>query len=781
MNFYSHKWANGNDYNYRYLHDHLKQVGEMSFNLLNSKGINDINLKKSSLIIGALHDFGKYTSYFQDHLLKETNEKYSQHSFISALYASFCACKNLLPDEFIIYIYLSIKHHHGNLCNLDVDIGYDIDSNYNISENLRIVEIQINDISKNKENIKNDLSSVINLAGNHDINLDYIDEFIENYKEAFNKLIKININIKKKNLNVNYISFLFLYSLLIDNDKRNASGTNQLNRVKLDYKLINNFENNFVNKESVDTIRRDLYETVNKNIENAELKNHFFTITAPTGAGKTIAGLSAAMKLRQRLESDYDYRIIYTLPFTTIIDQNYQVANDIFSNIGYDFNENHERYLLKHHHLSISAQRINGEDLPLDESLMLVEDWDSEIIFTTFIQLFDALGGYRNKSLKKYHRIYKSIIIMDEIQSIDISKWDTIKFLMRKYAEYFNVYFIIMTATQPELFPDALELNSKREDMFNEVNRVKMTIDKDKSTPEKIIEKYFNYEYKSILFVFNTIKSSIEGYDALKKMNDCKYHIFYLSANLIPHDRYERLKEIKHAINANENIRVVSTQIFEAGIDISFDVIVRDIAPIDSLIQSSGRVNRNGKSSTSPLFVVNCTENGKDGYYCELIYGKSHKDKSLKILQNYKEIKEKDYPIIIKSYYENVYLPSEPQIEDAIEKLDFDGNNEQYYVSKFSVLDDQYKYISIFIERNKEAKDIFNQYKELRKNPRENNKFYEVRSKLYDYIISVGSIAGLLVTEKINDHFYIAHLDSLNTIYDQETGLKTNYKDAMIL
>ncbi len=817
MNFYSHKWIEGDVVKYRFLHDHLKQVGENSYNSIRNIYFDksDKFLEKSAFIVGELHDFGKYTEFFQDYLIKGRSSIYKSHAFISSLYAAYCAKKNNFPDQYILYIYLTVKHHHGNLCNLDSDIGVSFPPmEQKISDNILIVKKQISNINKNKDDIKNDMQPVFNFAKNAGINLDFIDEFINEYNEIFKYIVGINKKFQygKNSINLDFTNFLLLYSSLIDNDKRNAAAIDNFNRVGLNNISIDNYRNkNFTKKSSINNLRDDMYNSVKHNAENINLENHFYTITSPTGSGKTIAGISASLIFRDKLYNKTNklYRIIYALPFTTIVDQNYSVMHNILTDeIGSNFINNQERYILKHHHLSILTQTINGKELPVDQSLMLTEDWDSEIIFTTFVQLFDALAGFKNKNLKKYFRIANSIIILDEIQSINIEKWENIRLLMNIYADKFNIYFIIMTATQPNIIKCAIELSGNYKLRFDALSRVKMYTDLELKTPELIIDKYIGGNYKSILFMFNTIGTSVRAYKhlmenifmntsiklstsaiAYEHLTGNKTKIYYISSNIVPAQRKKIMEDINSSLKNNESIAVISTQIFEAGVDVSFDAVIRDIAPIDSIIQSSGRVNRNGDYKEGNLYVVNCApeNNGYDGYYCKKVYGKLHTDISLKILKSIKYIEEKDYLDLIQKYYREVNLhhnDSSTDLENALKNFMFhsNGNSEKkYYVSNFSILDNLDKYISVFIEINNEATTVLDKYTKMDKHRYNDTDIINIKRHIYDYIISIRkNDVKNIMCDRIYDDFYVIRKDYLKNSYDNVTGLKNEEGSIVI-
>lgn len=797
MNFYSHKWYENGNVKCRLLKTHLIEVGENVYNSLNELKFNgNVELLlKSSIIISCLHDFGKYTSFFQNYLMSDKDSKsksdgyskYKSHAFISALYAAYCASKNNLPNEYIFYVYLSIKHHHGNLCNLDSDIGTSTQDflRPKISEDIKIAKKQLEDLKH--EPIKKDMEDIFTFGSNHGVLLNFIDDFFkEDLTNIFNMLVKINKNrcLNNTNMNIDFSEFLLLYSLLIDNDKRNAASIKNYDRKDISPDIIDKYKNqNLSGKTEINKIRNNFYESVKKNVQNIDLNDHFFTITSPTGTGKTISGLYTAFSIRNKLFKNTGniFRIIYTLPFTTIVDQNYDTGRNILETCS-GFKNNDERYIIKHHHLSILSGKIDDEELSTDEVLMLTEDWDSEIIFTTFVQLFSALAGYKNKNLKKYYRIINSIVILDEIQAIDIAKWPQIRYLMNYYAKKFNIYFILMSATLPELVNNSIELGGDYQKRFEELNRVNMHINiLERLTPKEIVKKYMYHSETAKLFVFNTINTSIEAFNYLKENVSNDVNIYYLSSNIVPIKKKGVMDNINEDIKNNKKIIVVATQIFEAGVDISFDMVIRDIAPIDSLIQSSGRVNRNSFNTRGNMYIVNCVpeKNGYDGYYCRQVYGKIHTDTTIKILSDRKIVEEKDYLKLIRQYYSGInqnLMGSSENLQNALNKLDFNSRSrdDHYYVSNFSMIDDLDKYISIFVELDYNAMRIIDIY--INRKSYEKADIIKLKREMYNYIISariedIKNIACEPLYKNSTD-FFIIRNNYLKNSYSDETGLK---------
>lgn len=244
------------------------------------------------------------------------------------------------------------------------------------------------------------------------------------------------------------------------------------------------------------------------------------------------------------------------MPFTSIIDQNYKVFDDVLQSgqIG-DFKENEGQCILKHHHLSeifYKTENIDKEE-DIEESLALIESWESEIIVTTFIQLFYTLIGYKNRSLKKFHNIVNSIILLDEVQNIPIKYWPVVRKILIAMSNYFNCSIILMTATKPLIFEEGeyTELLDNHEKYFkcDELNRVILNIDFKKKRIQEFCSELNDWSKNSYLFVFNTIESSsLVFYETIKKRIQelgLNFKVCYLSTNIIPKERRVRIERIK--------------------------------------------------------------------------------------------------------------------------------------------------------------------------------------------------------------------------------------------
>ena len=615
-----------------------------------------------------------------------------------------------------------------------------------------------------------------------------VKDFLNSWLEVLMNLNKLNHNFKCKTdddekIILSLITSL-LYSVLIDADKRDAGKISKISRKKLPKNLVDEYRKNYFDLQSsnlIDLIRNKIYDKVIYKIKNVSLQNHLFTLTAPTGSGKTLAAFSAALKLRARIEKEKGYipRIIYSLPFITIIEQNYEVIQNVLSSGIKDFKENETSYILKHHYLTDLKYKEGKEDKPIDKALLLVESWQSEVIVTTFVQFLHTIIGFKNKFLKKYHNIAGSIILLDEVQNIPIEYWDIVGKVIKLLAVHFGCYFILLTATRPLILKeeDTLELVEDSQNYFKKLNRVVIKSDTNRRSIDEFTEWFKgNYDSKkSYLIVANTIRSSKEIYEKIKDYNLSNY-LFYLSTSIIPKQRASRIKVVKNLLDSRNKPILVSTQVVEAGVDLDFDAVIRDIGPIDSIIQVAGRCNREYGKTQRQAYIFSLNS------FASYVYGKIHPNLSKKILGN-KKIWENDFYEITNRYFEEIKNKinddASKYIWKAMLELRFyeknppqcDGHNIQ--VSEFQLIDEKGEYADIFVELDEEAQTIWEEYCEKvsgEKNFRKRRLAYlSIRRKFRSYIISARINKDIVLPAQVCGFRYIPQ-GQLKDFYSIETG-----------
>ncbi|HHG74357.1 MAG TPA: CRISPR-associated helicase Cas3' [Persephonella sp.] len=705
--FYSHRDP------FIILKNHLKDVAGRMVRHHREK-VEFINLpvdEEFLSIVGISHDFGKYTSYFQNYIKNKIRDSKNRHhhGFISALFGAWlCLQKRKRENYLPLIAYLSIKHHHGDLKNLSDDVPEDDSKIY---DSLLILRDQIKDLKKNKEKISKELG----------INITF---FLENWERDVWERLKHyafhleEVETAEKKIQT-YFTLLYTYSLLIDNDKKSASKTEEIKRKTLGKYIVEKFREIKgwdKPKTEIDELRNEIYEEIKKKVESMTKIPHISTITAPTGIGKTFLNLDVALRYRNKLGEKP--RIIYALPFISIINQTYGIFDEILERVLREkYSKNKSVYLITHHHLSDTRYRAENEEKPVNESVLLIESWNSEIIITTFVQLLHSIIAFKNSFIKKFHNIAGSIIILDEVQAINCEYWEVIGFIFEKLSEYLGCKIILSTATRPLIAENFTELVEEQRKYFKSP-LLKRTKIKPKLEEELTIEKFakrfienLDKNVNSYLIVLNTIKSSIEFYERVKEELKDDYRVFYLSTNIIPLQREERIKEIKELLNKGEKVVLISTQVVEAGVDLDFDKVYRDIGPLDTLIQVAGRCNRNKRFELGEEEVLFLKQ--EDRYLSVMIYGSTLIYITRELLN--REYEEHEYKELSEKYFSKVKNlkssnKSKKVLKDILNLSFYSENGSIAY--DFKLIEELPIYTDVFIEIDEKAQRVYEEFKE---------------------------------------------------------------------
>ncbi len=409
MNYYSHstKLADGTYQGQKLIKEHVS--GMMEKAKARFCELVELDFSKEELtffltVLIKLHDFGKYTSYFQDYLLKRGDIDFllKQHARIGGLTA-YNHFKNKDKKLAVAALYL-IFMHHSQLTDLS-DLNKKIDLNLK-----KIFQHQKDVVSEDLIAIEDELELK---------SLKTMLEFPDG--QEIRKTIKIWV---KKEADIRDYFFLnYLFSLLIEADKLDASGTSLYNPIP----LISSSVDDRFGIPSVDITSPDLNTLDNnglrnycraevvKCLENPKILEHYlFTLTAPTGIGKTMTALDFALKFKKKLEDHFDYQtsIIYALPFINIIEQ---AINE------YEKTLPSNSRILGHYQLADVFGKEKREDEESNDKtnyhqkLMAIDTWQGDVVITSFVQFFETLISNRNKLLKKFNHFAGAIIILDEV------------------------------------------------------------------------------------------------------------------------------------------------------------------------------------------------------------------------------------------------------------------------------------------------------------------------------------------------------------------------------
>lgn len=440
------------------------------------------------------------------------------------------------------------------------------------------------------------------IASSHaDKNIKSVQEYSKNWNNRINDKIINAMEQKFYKLNYNKKCKEILSEDLLSEDEINS--LNDINDLRTE-----------MLKEASFNLTKSLKTDPTKKI---------FYLNMPTGGGKTNTSMKLALDI---LENTGVNRVIYAMPFINIIEQNYDIIKDNFG-LSEDNGEIRKIYS--------ASESIFSDISDDDKSEIILKDsfFDYPVLCTTFVTLFNSI--IKNKKRYKYtlSALTNSVIILDEIQSLPLKNWTSLYYLINEISKNYNIYFIIMSATLPNF--DELKLNKEvpfdyetahlinepnkyfshhlfdRTELKNEITELN-TDDEDFSFYfEDILEENFDISYNKGLIVLNTIKMSKLVYDELYKLKDeYGFKIDLLNSSIIPSEKKKIIHKINNMDSDNTRYILVSTQSVEAGVDVSFDFVIRDFATLDSIEQIRGRCNRSRE-----LNERFCDENKRGNVY----------------------------------------------------------------------------------------------------------------------------------------------------------------------
>lgn len=356
--------------------------------------------------------------------------------------------------------------------------------------------------------------------------------------------------------------------------------------------------------DSVNLRRRAVVEDCRKAASSAP---GFFTLTVPTGGGKTLSSMSFA--LRHALSHGMD-RVIYVAPFNSIIEQNAAVLRDILRPL-----ESEDFTPLIEHHSTLSPDKES------EQSRLAAENWDAPIVVTTAVQFYESLFAAKTSRARKLHNIANSVVIIDEAQSLPVDFLRPCLRVLQELAQNYQASIVLCTATQPAIhhhpedFPigirGAREIVSDTRGLFDALKRVEV-VSLGEITDQDLAGR-LRFE-DQVLCIVNRRRHARELFGLLGAADGN----FQLSAMMCPEHRHLKLTEIRARLHKGLPTRVVSTQLIEAGVDVDFPVVYRALAGLDSIAQAAGRCNRNGRlPSPGRTFVFRPEEQEAESYFRE--------------------------------------------------------------------------------------------------------------------------------------------------------------------
>lgn len=700
------------------LKNHLRNVAEDCKYLFQYYGLNS----NVGYLMGYCHDFAKSTTYFQEYLITHCKHENTRHGFMSSIFTYYIIKEYTKDVKTSLMACVCVLHHHINLKNI-----YDLSEYY--QDQLKYKKYIINQLNDLQEN----MPYIQEVYSDDSFIYNKIPSFISCFNEITCDLIEELVDFSLTTTINDYYTLLHMYSILLDADKKNAAHltvTKKNNTIPSEQ--VDKYKKDF-NTGGINRIREQAYQEVNMKIKNTPLTKHIYTINLPTGIGKTLTGVKTSLTLKNRLhdEKNINSKIIYCLPYLSIIDQNSEIIQEILENPS-------NEYFLKHNYLS----SMEYDDYDTNKSRLLIEGWDSEFIITTFNQLFESIIGNRNNKIRKFHNIINSIIILDEIQAIPCKYYTLINNILTYLTEKYNCYIILMTATQPVLFQnnEIVPLITDKEYYFNQFNRVEYNFNlqplKIDEFLEKLKKKIKENPEKDIMVVVNTIESARKIYDKLKNNTNkldnigvCNLtedtDLIFLSTQVIPKHRLHRINHIK---KTSKRKIVISTQLIEAGVDISMDIIYRDLAPLDSIIQTAGRCNRNNNTLKGEVNIISLiTDYGKP--YSGFVYDSTLLNCTREIISEYNIVNESEFNNAATEKYFSLLNSRKKDDEKIIDEMNY--LNYQQIEYDFQLIEDNPETVSCFINITPESNHIIQNYLQ-----EDYHYLLEHKEEFYEYVVT---------------------------------------------
>lgn len=489
--------------------------------------------------------------------------------------------------------------------------------------------------------------------------------------------------------------------------------------------------------------------------DNSVNKSHISILDMPTGSGKTLCSLKLALESGKK-------RIIYVIPYTSIIEQTANKFEKMFGDV----------LPVLQHHSNYSYDGDTEEEKKTAEKLKRTcENWDAPLIITTSVQFFQSLYHYKGSALRKLHNLRDSVIVFDEIHLIPTNLLRPCLKAVGYITKYLNSEALFLSATMPDY--------SKLFDKFlPDVNYNKLVTDRTnfkyfkkceykdmgKTTLETIAENASRC--KNALIVVNTKKTAAELYSLVQGE---KYH---LSANMTPAHRSRVIEVVRKKLKNGEHITVVSTSLVEAGVDLDFNTVFRQLSGLDSILQAGGRCNREGKDAKGYVYVFDIDETYRKGSDLAM---RINKTKGL--LEKYQDITSYD---CIKEYYDGIFDFNQSRIaENSIAKYNEQSNSfdRQGLMSPYSIpfrsYAMQFEYISAdtisIVIDDPDDKTCHELVETLR------NGDMSVRRALQKYSVSVymNVFKDLYSQGVLKDHGTGIFILENQSYYNNETGLNT--------
>jgi CRISPR-associated endonuclease/helicase Cas3 len=556
--YIAHKRADGTEQS---LETHLQNVADKT-----SFFSAQFGCPTCGSVIGYRHDAGKYSAEFQTRI-KEHGPKVD-HSTFGAI-----GLKNL--PGLRMFLGMPIACHHTGLINTMLSDNSTTPKTFQerMSDTYVIPSVSV------------DLPSIKQGDKTFNACVQERNSKIANVKDTFAYSFYIRM----------------LLSCLVDADYLDTEAFMTNNRVQRGYNIsmlnlrdrLNDYIKPWLSNTDLTTVGGHRTQILKECITSGtNSEQGLFTLTVPTGGGKTVSSLAFA--LNHAIANKLD-RIIYVIPYTSIIEQNAQVFRNILG----------EDIVLEHHS---SADFDDKEGIDEYRLKLATENWDIPVIVTTSVQFFTSFYATKTSKVRKLHNVANSVVIFDEVQMLPRHILLPCLKVINTLVSFYNTTTILCTATQPAFNTlgiwdkQPMEICHTVNEQFAYFDRVTYEYLGDNLATDTFYDKLItSYNtYKQVLCIVDSKQRAQKIFDTLQ---DKGLTVMHLSASMTPYHRKRAVKQIKDMLANNVPVIVVATTVVEAGVDLDFPIVYRQIAGMDSIIQAAGRCNRNGNRSKLDSFV----------------------------------------------------------------------------------------------------------------------------------------------------------------------------------
>ncbi len=579
--------------------EHCRKVAEYA-----SESLRDVNLSGCGYLVGLIHDMGKMKTEFRDYIeaaAVDENVKRGmvKHSFVACRYLleryhGVDSGRNRIFCEILAYV---VGAHHGL---------FDCIS----SDGVNGFDKWLHEDSGYDEAVGNYFSDCVSES----VLRKHVDDAFRELMDFWNKLVAYDTKygrankylVQRMNERYFYVSLLvrLLLSALVDADHRDSfefDSGQSFPSVMVDWdECLRNVEGMFdpsssdVSDENVARINRVRALFSERCLKLADKPGGVFRLNLPTGAGKTLSSLRAA--LRHVIKQD-KRRIFYVMPLLAVTKQNAEVIRKAVGNEG----------CVLEHHSDVVFEKDGDQK-------RFTEDWSSPFVITTLVQFLNTLFAGKSSNIRRLKSLVNSVVVIDEVQTVPVNMLSLFNMAVNFLSVFCNTTVVLCSATQPSLEEVHYKLHSVEDlvpfdnalwDVFKRVDI--------KLVPSMFLQDVSGFLMsklaQNLLCICNTKK---EARLLSKDLHGC-CTVYHLSAGMCVAHRNAVFKRIKESLASGERFICISTQLIEAGVDISFQKVVRFPAGLDSIAQSAGRCNRNYEYGRGTLYIIESVTDEKLG------------------------------------------------------------------------------------------------------------------------------------------------------------------------